>query len=294
MSEKQTLNYTPAKSAPAAVRKQSSGTAPAWWLMFMKEMHELWVGGKAPLLLFFFCVFQSGLAYFMVSSEETTPPKEMVYMILENAIAVGLLIGLIIGADSISGERERATLESLLLTPASRRSIVTGKFLAGISPWPAAFAITIPFMYAFSKGDEAFVMGVIWGAIMGTLMAPAFTALGMVLSLWSNSNKTSLFVSLVLYLVFFIPTQLPGTAQTGFFGKLLKQVNPIESNGHFLEKILVNNRGALEFSEWLFSPIAFAIIVYALLFLYASPGLGLEAEKSNKLWSSFARRLGWS
>jgi ABC-type transport system involved in cytochrome c biogenesis permease component len=295
MSEKQTLNYPQVEPLQVAAYKRSSGAAPAWWLVFLKELNELWMGGKAPLLLLCFCIFQGALTYFMVSNTaDPTPPKEMVYFTLENTIAVSLLIGLIIGADSISGERERATLESLLLTPTSRRQIVFGKFLAGISPWPVALAITIPFLFVVSQGDEVFGPGVLWGALMGTLMAPAFTALGMLVSLWSTSNKTSLFVSLVLYLLFLIPTQLPGTAQTGFFGRLLKMVNPMESNGHFLEKILVNNRGFVEFSNWLTSPVVFAIIVYGLLFLYANSGLRLEAGGSSKLWSSLSRRMGWS
>jgi len=253
------------------------------------------MGGKAPILLLIFCILQGVLTYLMVSNtSDPTPPKEMVYFTLQNAIMVGLLIGLIIGADSISGERERLSLEALLLTPSSRRQIVFGKFLAATSPWPAALLITIPFLAALSQGDEIFGPAVLWGAIMGTLMAPAFTAMGVIVSFWSNSNKTSLFVSLVLYLVFIIPTQLPGGAQAGKFGRLFKRLNPMESNGHFLEKVLVNNRGLVEFWQWLASPVLFALIVYIVLFLYASPGLRLEAGKTSKLWSFLGRRFGWS
>lgn len=290
MSDQQNISYTRVEPPHVAVRKRLSGTAPAWWIVFTRELHQIWMGGKAPLLLLIFCVFQGVMTYLMVSNtSDPTPPKEMVYFTLENAIAFGLLIGLIIGADSISGERERLTLEALLLTPASRRQIIVGKFLASISPWPAAFAITIPFLAALSQGDEIFVPAVLWGAIMGTLMAPAFTALGMVMSSWSNSNKTSLFTSLVLYLVFFIPTQLPGGAQAGRYGRFLKRINPMESNGHFLEKVLVNNRGLVEFWPWLASPVLFAVIVYVLLFFYPVPEFSLEAETIEQfswLWGS--------
>ncbi len=272
-----------------------SGGAPTWWIVFVKEINELWMGGKAPLLLLIFCILQGALTYFMVSNtSDPTPPKEMVYFTLENAIAVGLLIGLIIGADGISGERERLTFESLLLTPASRRQIIVGKFLAAISPWPAALAITIPFLAVLSQGDEILGPAVLWGTLMGSLMAPAFTAMGMVVSFWSNSNRTSLFVSLVMYLVFFIPTQLPSGGQAGKFGRLLKSVNPMESNGHFLEKILVNNRGLAEFWPWLKSPVLFAVIVYVLLFWYASSRLRFEGGKTGKFWSYWGRRIGLS
>lgn len=290
MSDKQNLNYTQVEPPQAAARRRPAGAAPAWWVVFTRELNQLWMGGKAPVLLFIFCVLQGVLTYLMVSNtSDPTPPKEMVYFTLENAIAFGLLIGLIIGADSISGERERLTLESLLLTPTSRRQIVVGKFLAGISPWPAALAITIPFLVVLSQGDEVLGPALLWGTFMGTLMAPAFTALGMVMSSWSNSNKTSLFVSLVLYLVFFIPTQLPGGAQAGRYGRFLKRLNPMESNGHLLEKLLVNNRGLAEFWPWLASPVIFAAIVYVLLFLYPVPELSLEVEEMD-LFRLFWRR----
>ncbi len=295
MSDIQNVNYTQVEPPAIAARQRSSSAAPAWWVVCTRELNQLWMGGKAPVLLLAFCIFQSVMTYLMVSdTSDPTPPKEMVYYTLENAIAFGLLIGLIVGADSISGERERLTLEALMLTPASRRQIVAGKFFAGISPWPAALVITIPFLIVLSEGDEVLGPAVLWGTVMGTLMAPAFTALGMVISSWSNSNKTSLFVSLVLYLVFFIPTQLPGGAQAGRYGRFLKRINPMESNGHLLEKLLVNNRGLAEFWPWLASPVIFAVIVYVLLFLYPVPKFGLEAEEMGNLLPFWRRRIDMS
>lgn len=272
---------------------QSSRKVPAWWLVFVTELNHLWLGGKAPLLMLIFCCLQGAFTYTMLADPaDPTPPKEMVYFALENAVAVGLFIGVIIGADSISGERERLTLEALLLAPASRRQIVVGKFLAGISPWPAAFILTVPFLVLLSQGDEMLGPALVLGAAMGTLLVPAFTAMAMLVSSWSSSNKTSLFVSLVLYLMFLIPTQLPGGAQTGMMGKLFKRLNPIESNGHFLEKILVNNRTLAEYWPWITSPVLFTALVYVLLFRYAGPALQLEGGGAGKFWSNWSRRVG--
>jgi ABC-2 type transport system permease protein len=254
------------------------------------------MGGKAPVLLLIFSVLLGIMTYVMASNSELSliPPQEMVYETLKAAIAVALFISMIIGADSISGERERSTLEGLLLTPTSRRQIVVGKFLAGISPWPVAFAIAIPYMKVLSQGDEVFDNAVPWGALTGTLLAPAFTAIGMLASFWSNSNKTSLFTGLGLYVLFLLPSQLPGRAQTGQMGSLLQQANPIASTNHFLSKILVNNRSFDEWWGWLVAPAALALLVYVLLFWYASPGLRLEGGKAGKLWSSLGRLVGVS
>jgi len=222
------------------------------------------------------------------------PPKEMVYETLKVAIAVSLVISLIIGADSLSGERERATMEGLLLTPTSRRQIVVGKFLAAVSPWPATLAVTIPYLSVLSQGDEVFRQAVLWGALLGSVLAPAYTAVGMLVSYWCNSNKTSLFVSLGIYVLFLIPAQLPGRAQTGAMGQLLQKVNPMAATTHFLSKTLVNNRTLGEFWSWLISPVVFALLAYGMLFLFAAPGLRLEAGRASRIGKVLSRWVGLS
>ena len=216
----------------------SRSALPAWWLVLIRELTDLWVGGKALVLIFIYTVFLSVVTYVIASNSELSliPPKEMVYETIKNVMAVSLFIGLIIGADALSGERERNTLESLLLTPSSRRQIVVGKFLAAITFWPAAFIIAIPSFRLLSQGDEVFGQGLFWGGILGTVMVLAYVGLGMLVSFWSNSNKTSYFVSLGIYILFLVPAQLPGTAQTGVMGQFLQWVNPIAAVNHFLSK----------------------------------------------------------
>ncbi len=220
------------------------------------------------------------------------PPKEAVYEMLKNAMAVSLFIALVIGADTISGERERATLESVLLTPTSRRQIVVGKFLAAFSAWPAAYLIAIPFMNVLSQGDEVLVPAIIWGAITGTALVMGYTGLGMLVSFWSGANKVSYFVSLGIYVLFLVPAQLPGRAQTGAAGQFLQWVNPLAATNHFLSKHLVNYRTLAEFWTWLISPVVFSVLILVVLFLYAAPGLRLEAGKSSKIWSFLTRVIG--
>jgi ABC-type transport system involved in cytochrome c biogenesis permease component len=270
---------------------ESSGSAlPAWWLVFTRELADLWIGGKALILILVYSVLLGVMVYVLSSNSELSliPPKEMVYETLKNAMAVSLFIGLIIGADSLSGERERATLEGLLLTPTSRRQIVVGKFLAAISPWPAAMIIAIPYLRILAQGDEILGPAILWGAILGSVLVPAYTGLGMLVSFWSNSNKTSYFVSLGMYILFLVPAQLPGRAQTGAAGQFLQWVNPFAATNHFLSKHLVNYRTVAEFWTWLTSPVVFAALVLGILFLYAAPGLRLDAGRASK----FRLRLG--
>ncbi len=258
--------------------ERSRSAAPTWWIIFLRELAELWIGGKALIMLFIYCILLGIMAYVLASNNELSlmPPQEMVFLTLQTALSIGGFIAAIIGADSISGERERATLEALLLTPTSRFQIVLGKYLAAISPWPAAMIITIPFLSVLSQGDEAFGQAVYWGFIFGSLLTMGYTGIGMIASMWSTSNRTSLGVSLVIYLICALPVQFPGNAQTGTMARLLKASNPMEAVDHFLEKILVNNRTPGELTNYLYSPILLSVIVLVLLLVYAGPRLRLD------------------
>lgn len=260
---------------------RDAGGSGKWWIVFVKEAHELWVGGRALTLLLIFTVLMGILTWVLASNSELSliPPKEMVYEMLKAALAVGVFIGVIIGADSISGERERSTLEGLLLTPTSRRQIVVGKFLAAITPWPAAFAVSLPYLWVLAQGDEVFGQAVLWGGLFGTILVLAFTALSMFVSFWCNTNRTSLFVALGIYLFFLVPTQLPGSAQTGGAGRFYQWVNPLQAPDFFLEKIMVNNRTLAELWTWFTTPVVLCVVSLSLLFLYARPGLRLEAGR---------------
>ena len=288
MSEKQNANQN---------RNEPSGRAlPTWWLVFSRELSQLWIGGRALNLTLIFTVLLGLYAYGMARDNilSLIPPQEMVYEMIKAAMAASVFVGVIIGADSLSGERERATLESLLLTPTSRRQIVVGKFLAAVSPWPVALAIVVPYLKLLSQGNEVFGHAVLWGAVLGSLLAPAFTALGMFVSFWCNTNKTSMFVSLGLYLLFLLPTQLPGRAQTGAMGLFFQWVNPMQAPNFFLARILVNNRTLDESWLWFTTPVVFGLLMLALLFWYASPNLRLEAGKAGGFRWSWGRAAGFS
>lgn len=277
-------------------RRSSSRRRPAWWLVFTREMSDLWIGGKALNMILIYSVLMGVMVYVYSYNSELSliPPKEMVYEMLKNAMAVSLFISLVIGADMLSGERERNTLESLLLTPVKRGQVIFGKFLAGISPWPAALLIAIPYLIVVSQGDEVLGSAILWGAIMGSVLVPAYLGLGMLVSFFSNTNKVSYFVSLGIYILFLVPAQLPGRAQTGAAGQFLQWVNPLAAVNHFLSKHLVNYRTLSEFWTWLISPVVFLLLVVGVLFLFAGPGLRLEAGRRSRLLLRLGSRAGLS
>ena len=274
--------------------KVSASASPAWWLVFKREMADLWIGGKAFNLMLIYSVVLGVMVYIYSFNTELSliPPKEATYEMLKNAMAVSMFVGLIIGADSLSGERDRATLESLLLTPASRRQIIVGKFLASISTWPAAFVIAIPYLFVLAQGDEVLGPALFWGGLTGTILVIGYTAVGMLISFWSGSNKVSYFISLGVYAVLLVPAELPGKS-AGAAGQFMQWINPMAAVNHFLSKHLVNYRSVAEVGTFLTTSIVLAVLSFGTLLL-AGSGLRLEAGRGSKIWAKLGRAIGLS
>jgi len=143
-----------------------------------------------------------------------------------------------------------------------------------------------------SQGDAILYPALKWVGFVGTLLVIGFTGLGMLVSFWSNSNRTSLFTSLTIYLLFLLPALLPGQAQKGLVGKFFQRSNPLAGADEFLEKVIVNNRSLHDYGSWLKGPFVFPIIVILLLFVYAGPRLRLEAGGASLFrlpWGRTAR-----
>ena len=268
----------------------------AWWVLFARELRDLWIGGKALHLILIYTVLLGLYSFLLASNAEVQmlPRTEMVLEMVKASIAVCLFISLLIAADSISGERERGTLEALLLTPASRRQVMFGKLLAALSPWPVALAISIPYWSVLSKGDPVFGQALVWGIVLGSLLAPAVAGLGIIVSLYCNTNKSSMLVSLGLFLLMLIPTELARPGRTATPAELKRALiyvwmNPWDAAAAFLGDVLALGSRPGEVWYKLVLPTAFPIIVLGLLFTYGNRGLTLESGAALWLQTTWRR-----
>lgn len=254
-----------------AYQAEQATSAPGWAIVLTQELRDLWLGGRGLLLSFGFSILLSLIAYLVATNTELNflEQRESVNLTLQVAIAAGGLLTLLAAADTVSGERERGTLETLLLTPVSRRQVVTGKLLAALSLWLAAFAITVPYVWFLGRGVGIVGDALATGLVVGTLLAVCLASLGIVISLFSASNRVSLSLSLFLLLALFAPTQLPSSAQQGWAGDLLLRVNPITAGEHYVGRIVVNGHSFSEDLSWLLSPLVAAVVLAV-----AAPVLG--------------------
>jgi ABC-2 type transport system permease protein len=258
------------------------GAAPGWRLVAEQECRDLWVSGRGPALLFAFSLLLSVMTYLAGTNQVLNflEQREAVNLVLQVAVAVGVLVTLVVSADAISGERERGTLESLLLTPVSRRAIVLGKLVASLSLWFAAFVVTVPYVWALGHGVSIVGQALLLGFLVGTLLAVALAALGLLISAMASSNKVSLAVSLLLLLALFAPTQLPGGPPSGWFGDLLVRLNPVGASLHYITAVLVSGHHWTRDLSYLGAPLLTAVLAGGALVVASSRIVRLTAGVS--------------
>jgi ABC-2 type transport system permease protein len=236
-----------------------------------QELRDLWLAGRGLLLAFAFSVLLSAITYLAATNEALNflERRESVNLTVQVAVGVGALLALLVAADAISGERERGTLESLLLTPMPRASLVSGKLLAALSLWVGAMAIAVPYVWFLGHEVGAAGEAILIGLVAGTLLAIALTAFGIVVSALARSNRISLSVSLFVLLALFAPTQLPTGAQQGWAGELLLRVNPVTATLHYIGKVVVDQHAWTQDLSWLLSPLVGAVVLTALAVVVA-------------------------
>jgi ABC-2 type transport system permease protein len=243
-----TIQVAPPEVGTSQAVQATTEGQRGWLVVAEQESRDLWTSGRGLILLFLFSVLLSGVTYLTSTNQALNflEQRESVNLVLQLAVAVGVLVTLVVSADGISGERERGTLESLLVTPVSRRSIIAGKLVAALTMWFATFVITIPYLWVLARDVGILGEALALGFLVGTLVAVGLGSVGLLISGLCNSNKTSIAASIFLLLILFAPTQLPsGLPQGGFFDVLLR-ANPIASALAYISSMLVEGQGWTE------------------------------------------------
>lgn len=112
-------------------------------------------------------------------------------------LLVPLVVATVIASDSFAGERERGTLESLLLTPTSDAELFVGKLAVAWLPATtvglAGFVVysALANVLGYAAVGHVFFPTPMW-LVLALWVTPAVTALGLVLIVTVSSRVTSL------------------------------------------------------------------------------------------------------
>ncbi|HSE09589.1 MAG TPA: ABC transporter permease subunit [Nocardioidaceae bacterium] len=257
-----------AEATAAATTPQVSRTRPSWLVVASQELRDLWLSGKGLTLLLAYTVLLSISTYLIATNQELNflEQREAVSLTLQLAVVVGALLVVLAAADAVSGERERGTLESLLLTAAPRRSLLAGKGLAALSLWFGALVVSIPYIWWIGRDVGTFGKALVGGFLVGTLLALFVAGIGLLVTTFSQSNGVSLAISFVVLLALLAPSRLPTEASRGWAGELLQRLDPFSAGLLYLERLIINAHSLAQDLDLLVAPAVLAL---------ASPALAL-------------------
>jgi ABC-2 type transport system permease protein len=238
----------------------------AWMVVAERELRDLWLAGRGLPLLLAYSVLLSVTSYLVAANQALNflEQREAVSLTLQVAVAVGALLVLLGAADSVSGERERGTLESLLLSPVPRRALIIGKGVAALSLWAAAWAVSVPYVWYLARGVGVVGVAVASGLIVGSLLALFLAGYGLLISTILSSNRLSLSVSLFALLALYAPTQMPTAVQNSWIGELLLRVDPFTAGLRSLGRLIINGHSPGQDAGWLIGPIVAAVVAASL------------------------------
>lgn len=262
-----------AVTRPPASRTEASNrtVSRSWSVVAVQELRDLWLSGRGLMLMVAYTAVLSGSTYVVAINEDLNfvEQREAVSLTLKLAVVVGGLLVVLVAADAISGERERGTLEGLLLTPAPRRELVVGKGLSALSLWAVAYALGLPYVWWLGRDVGTFGVAVVSGLVVGTMLALLCVGIGLLVSMFSNSNLLSLSISFFALLVLVAPNQMPTDAVRGWAGELLLRLDPFLGGLTYLDKVIINERGFAADLDLLLVPLLAAVAVPAVAVLLA-------------------------
>jgi ABC-2 type transport system permease protein len=249
----------------------------AWPVVAEQELRDLWLAGRGLVLTLAYSLLLSVITYLVATNTALNflEQREAVNLTVQVAVAAGVLLVLLGAADAISGERERGTLEGVLLSPAPRFGLVAGKAVAALSVWVVAFLVSIPYVWFLGRGVGVVGLALLNGFLVGGLLALFLVGLGLLVSTFSGSNRLSLSLALFVLLALFAPTQLPAGAQSSWAGDLLVRIDPMSSGLHYLGKLIVDGHSPAQELDWLAGP-AIATVLATAAAVTASRSLALR------------------
>jgi ABC-type transport system involved in multi-copper enzyme maturation permease subunit len=156
--------------------------------------------------------------------------------------ALGALLAVVVGTDAIAGERERGTLVPLLLTPASRNSILLGKLGGQAIAWIVMYAIAMPYFWAVGSTGQNLVDGAVCLALLGTPVVLGFGFLAMGLGARLDSARSGLLTGLIVLLLSASPLLLGPSLRQSAIGRAFDAVNPFSGALNAYDAVIIDSQ----------------------------------------------------
>lgn len=232
------------------------------FLVASKEVKESLYGVRGSMWAVLSALVLSLMSYLLLTDKELSllDQTEMLYIVTSLSVGLGLLVAGILGGDAVAGERERSTLESALLTPIRRGSLVAGKILAVLAAWLLIFAISAPYILVVGASSTVSAPALIYTFGLGTLCVAGFAALVVGMSALASSGRSVTLGSLAIFIAMAAPTLLGTALQKSWFGNIYNALSPFAQVQLSLDSVIVDKESLLIQLPHIGALVAFVVL----------------------------------
>jgi ABC-2 type transport system permease protein len=211
----------------------------------LKESKESLYAVRGSVWAVLSAIVLSLMSYLLLTDQELSllDQSEMLYIIASLTVGLGLLVSGILASDSVAGERERTTLESLLLTPIGRGPLMLGKIGAILASWLLVFVISTPYILVVGSGAGLSGEALLYTFLLGTLCIAGFTTLTVGISCLVGSGRSATLAAMAILIAMAAPTLLGTVLQNSWFGTIYNALSPFAQVRLSLDSVIVDREG---------------------------------------------------
>jgi ABC-type transport system involved in multi-copper enzyme maturation permease subunit len=213
--------------------------------LIKREFREDWLATRGPVFLATATLVLSAFAVLLVSNTELSllDNAQAVYMMAGIVITLAALVAVIRGCDGFAGERERETLEPLLLAPITGHRLAVAKLCGLLLSWSILFILALPYLWAVGSAGQNLLPATQYLFLTGTLMVLLFGGVALTLSAKMKSFKGVLSLGLTMLLLLASPVVLGPSLRQSAVGRLLDLINPMAGALNILDSVIIDSQG---------------------------------------------------
>jgi ABC-type transport system involved in multi-copper enzyme maturation permease subunit len=216
-------------------------------LLACKEGGELVVSPRGLAWLATLAAALSAFSLLFVGSTELSllDNAQAVYIMQGVVLGLATLLAVVVGNDTIAGERERGSLVPLLVTPVSRDALLIGK-LGGIAiAWGVFLVLGLPYLWAVGSTGQNLVTAIASLALLGTPLVIGFGLLALGLGSRMASSRGSLMTSLLILLIAACPLVLGPSLRQSAIGRAFDAIDPFSAALNTFDAMVIDSQSLL-------------------------------------------------
>jgi len=212
--------------------------------LIYKEFTEDFFSSRGAAVYLVGCGILSVFSLLLVSNTELSllDNAQAVYMMGAIIIGLALLIAVILGSDGFAGERDRETLEIMLITPVRPVDIAMAKLAGIFFSWLIVFALSIPYLWAVGSTGQNLWPAFIYLFIAGSFLVLIFGGFMLGLSARMKTFKGALSIGLTLFLLSAGPIIIGPSLRQSTIGRFIDRLNPFGGALNMIDSVVVDSQ----------------------------------------------------